>query len=595
MIPVALRRLVITILLLALFTGPIYAVVPSFTTHSDVKLVSNPDSRIPLTFIPDSIDIVAVSPNHLAQLELYCSKYVPTNFASSPSPAPYIFAVDATEPSNRACALHLLRKSPDPMVIVWMGPSAPSQADVKVPLLILPDASSASQALAAQAIFGGIDLSQPDGSVSPRTRLGFASPADMGFNDSLVIKIDSIIAVNIRARSFPGCQVIVAKDGYVVLDKAYGTLDYDHPDDSVTTSTLYDVASMSKVLGTVPGIMTLFDNGLVSSHTCVSRFLPRLRRESLADLTVADFLYHRTGIVPTVNTYKLLFDPESYSGKLVSRRRVSPYSINIDRNAYLSSEARLIPDLFTSVADSRHYIPVASGMFASSRVRELIDSAIYNPRIGQRKYLYSCLNFCMLKDMEEAITGIPHDQFLADSIFGPIGAYSTCFSPLQSGRYSAADIAPTECEPAIRRQLLRGYVHDEIAAFSGGVQGNAGLFSTALDAAKICQTWLQRGVYGGVDIFSSSTVDIFTSSVDSVSTRALGFDLIGRTASWRDTGASPTAYGHTGFTGTCCWVDPKHGLVYVFLCNRLCPSRQNDAFTRLNPRAEILKTIIDSL
>ena len=146
----------------------------------------------------------------------------------------------------------------------------------------------------------------------------------------------------------------------------------------------------------------------------------------------------------------------------------------------------------------------------------------------------------------------------------------------------------------MRRQTVRGYVHDEIAAFSGGVQGNAGLFSTASDVAKYSQMLLNGGVYGGERLLSAATVRKFTDSRSQGGKRALGFDLMGNPLSKDDT-AGYSIFGHTGFTGTCFWIDPENELIFVFLSNRVNPSRHNRAFTRLNPRGLMMKAIYESI
>lgn len=569
---------------------------PAYGHDNVIRIVSNPDSLLPLRRLPVKVAVVTLSDTPLTEFTDYCSRYVRTVLTHTPATTtPVIIAVDASSSKMRSRALRIIENTPHLIAVVWMGRALPHSNSSSWRLITAPDASPANQAAAAQAIFGGIDVVMPDGHTAPRSRLGFASPADVGMNESLNTRIDSVVAANIAAHSFPGCQIVVAKDGYVIHHKAYGTLSYTVGSAPVTDTTLYDIASMTKVLGTLPGIMKLYDSGDISLTDSLSQYLPRLQRPGLSDLTLADFLYHRTGLPPTINTYALLFDSTSYTKPLIKSSRRAPFTIKIDKKAYLNSNARVRSGLFADNPSASHPLHIARNFYAATSVSDGIDSAVYNAPLRSRRYLYSCLNFCILKDLEQTLTGIPHDTWITDSVYSPIGAYRTCFNPVASGAYTAADIAPTEREPAIRKQLLQGYVHDEIAAYSGGVQGNAGIFTTALDAAKLCQTWLQGGSYGNVQLFAPTTVHTFTRSVDSASSRALGFDLAERVQSWRSTGVSSATYGHTGFTGTCCWIDPVNGLVYIFLANRICPSRQNEAFSALSPREAILKIIIDSL
>lgn len=195
-------------------------------------------------------------------------------------------------------------------------------------------------------------------------------------------------------------------------------------------------------------------------------------------------------------------------------------------------------------------------------------------------------------NMEENLTGMAHEKWVDENIFGPLGAYRTGYLPLL--RYKSDEIAATEKDNFLRKQLLRGYVHDELAAYSGGVQGNAGLFSNANDLAKLGQMWLNGGTYGGTEILSPETIKLFTESKSKISRRRLGFDAPD-TADIEKTPTAPEAdastYGHIGFTGTSIWIDPANNLIYIFLSNRINPSRSNPAFSTLNIRPAIMSAI----
>ncbi len=199
-------------------------------------------------------------------------------------------------------------------------------------------------------------------------------------------------------------------------------------------------------------------------------------------------------------------------------------------------------------------------------------------------------------DMEQRLTGQTHDRWVGDSIFGPIGAYNASYRPTLS--HPLSQIAPTEKDPFMRRQQVHGYVHDETAAMIGGVSGNAGLFASAGDIAKLCQMWLNRGKYGDVQVLSEKTVDLFTRSKSPTCRRGLGFDKPDMTnPDWSPTceEADASVYGHLGFTGTVFWVDPKHDLIFVFLTNRVNPTRDNKAFNQTNIRPELFRQVYKSL
>lgn len=233
-------------------------------------------------------------------------------------------------------------------------------------------------------------------------------------------------------------------------------------------------------------------------------------------------------------------------------------------------------------------IQVAENVYVGEATVDTIMQRIYDIELKSPVYRYSDLNFALLMDALDGMTGKNLDKYVETEIFAPIGAYHTMYTPLGKG-VPEVQIAPTERDPMLRRQLLRGFVHDELAAFSGGVQGNAGLFSTAEDLAKLAQTWLQGGRYGDREVFRPSTVKRFTEPCSNDGKRSLGFD----TAPARCGLGSERTYGHTGFTGTQMKVDPDNGIIFIFLSNRVSPTRDNPAFTRSDIRnklwAEIYK------
>ena len=240
---------------------------------------------------------------------------------------------------------------------------------------------------------------------------------------------------------------------------------------------------------------------------------------------------------------------------------------------------------------------IGEKLYVGKPTADTIMNIIYNIKLrDDRDYVYSCLNFCMLRQAEENMTGIRHDKYVYDNIFHRIGAYRTVYRPLEF--FDKNEIAATELDEYFRGGYVQGVVHDETAAFTSGIQGNAGLFSNANDLAKLCQMWLNDGMYGGVQILSKETVDTFTMSKSPNSYRGLGFDK--PNVEYPEYSsiceqADPSVFGHTGFTGTSFWVDPKNDLIYIFLCNRVCPSRKNPAFGEIGARFKIFEMIYDSL
>lgn len=448
-------------------------------------------------------------------------------------------------------------------------------------IVLAYDNSPLLEEYAAQAIFGGINVTgklpvslegigeRGYGITLKKSRLGFSSPLNENLNADMVTKIDSIIAQSIEQGAFPGCQLVIARHGNVVVNKSYGNLTEGGL--PVTPNTVYDLASVSKTLGTLPSIMKSYDHGLFDLDDSASKYIPGLVGTGKEDITIRELLFHETGMQSGLNMYDVMGTPEHHS----------------------FNDFEMRSDIVSVTPTDELNVESSKGLYVGKVTFDSIMNRIYNlPRRKDKSLNYSCLNFCLLMDLNQRVTGIDHQIFSHDSIFAPIGAVSTGYRPLE--RYELSDIAPTEIDSILRKQLVHGYVHDELANFSGGVSGNAGLFSNALDLAKICQLWLNGGTYGDAQIYSPETVEVFTTTKSPTCYRGLGFDKPNK----ENPKNSPTCdeadasvYGHTGFTGTIFWVDPKNDLIYVFLNNRVNPSRVNRAFSRLSPRSAIFREV----
>lgn len=461
---------------------------------------------------------------------------------------------------------------------------------------------------AAQAIFGGIPTSgrlpvEIDG-VAPcgtgiklsKTRLGYASPTSVGMQPWVTDSIDAIVNQCLRSGAFPGCQVLVAKDGDIILDKCYGYTDWQKTS-RVTPDVVYDLASVSKAAGTLPGVMAAYDDGLVSLDKPVATYITPLRGTDKADITVRQLLYHESGMPASLNVFDMMMDTASYTGKLFTAKPTKQNTIKFANRSYGNASARLRTDLMSKTSSSDFPYEAARNFYVGPATIDTVMRRIYNiPLRANSSYNYSCLNFALLMDMEQRVTGTPHQEFVADRIFRPLEMPHTGYRPLTFTK--RALIAPTENDKFLRRQTVHGYAHDELAAMSGGVQGNAGLFSNSADLARLCQMWLNRGEYAGQRVLSQSTVDLFTTSKSPTCRRGLGFDkpdTQNPDNSPTTDLADPSVYGHLGFTGTCFWVDPANGLIYIFLTNRVNPTRDTPAFNKLNPRPRILELIYRSL
>ncbi len=462
----------------------------------------------------------------------------------------------------------------------------------------------------AQTIFGGnaakgvlpVDMKTGKGVLKAGTgvtfdacRLGYTIPEEVGFKSDLLAKIDSVCNYGVKQKAFPGCQVVVARHGKVVCKRAYGQIDYNIGI-PVTNNTLYGLASVSKATGTITGVMKVYDDGKIQLDEPASDIIPQLNDNGKGDITFRQLLYHETGMQPSLNMWQMMFDPKTYKGPLITTTPSEYNTILVMKNAYGNKQAKLRTDILSRKMTDTFNLPIADGLWGSRATYDSIMARIYTSQLGEKKYLYSCLNFCLLANAVEKITKKPLNTFVQGEVFAPLGAYHTMYRPLE--KFPQFQIAYTEVDTYLRRQHIHGYVHDELAAFSGGVQGNAGLFSNANDLCKLFQMWLNGGMYGGDRYLKQSTVETFLTSKSANSHRGLGFDKPRLDKpEWSSTcdEASPETIGHTGFTGTCFWVDPKTDMIYIFLCNRVSPTRDNPNFGRVSARTHIQSILYNSI
>ena len=264
----------------------------------------------------------------------------------------------------------------------------------------------------------------------------------------------------------------------------------------------------------------------------------------------------------------------SYTGAFFKARIDANHHLRVDNRLYVVDDFKYKEEYLSATSSDEYPLQVAENLFVSPTFSKKILEMIASDKIPlrDRRYRYSCLNFVLLKEMVERISGMPMDEYLEKEFYAPMGMKFTLYNPMR--RFSSEQIVPTIQKDYLRgRKELRGYVHDEIAAFMGGVSGNAGLFSNARDVAKVYQMLVDGGQYGGKRYLSLETCQLFMNKTSRISRRGLGFDkpepAVGKGPCADE--APKEVVGHTGFTGTCAWADPKNGLVFVFISNRVYP------------------------
>ena len=428
----------------------------------------------------------------------------------------------------------------------------------------------------------------------------YRSLNDLGVDADRLSVIDRIAEEGIEEGAYPGCQIAVWKDGYEVYNKAFGThcgVSRTGGDSiPVTPDDVYDIASMTKTSATLLAVMKLYDRGRLSLTDRVSDYLPFLLDTDKRDITVRQLLLHESGLPSTILFYRDAIDEDSYEGALFRGTQDAGHSARIGGKTWANPDFRFREGLTSAVRTDSCMWQVADSLWLNPRFKQTCLQQIADAPLLSRRYRYSCVGFILLQQLVEARAGMPMDEFLDREFYRPMGLTHTCYRPLE--HLPRSIIIPSSVDPFLRKDTLQGFVHDESAAFLGGVSGNAGLFSNAHEQALLYQMLLNGGELNGRRYLSPETCRVFTTTLSRTSRRGLGFDKPDRRNPRRSPcceEAPASVYGHTGFTGTCAWVDPDNHLVYVFLSNRIFPNVWNNKLSRLDIRTRIQQAIYKAL
>lgn len=398
--------------------------------------------------------------------------------------------------------------------------------------------------------------------------------------DERFAAVDSIALDGINKKAYPGCVVLAAKDGKIVYHKAFGNYEFDPGARPMTISSIFDLASVTKISATTLAIMKLYEEGRVDLKKKLADYLPWTKKTNKAKLTIENILLHEAGMVPFIAFYKETLD----------------------------SSGNPKAELYRTSSHEGFTTQVARGLYIRDDWKDTIWKRIIESPITPqgKKYVYSDNDFWFLGKIVEELTSQPLDKYLRDSFYTPMHMETTSYHPLE--RFSLNEIVPTEKETGFRNQLLQGTVHDEGAALGGGVAGHAGLFSDAYDLGKMYQMLMNGGELNGKRFLMWETIRYFTGYHSSISRRGYGFDkpekpeelLKKRNGDYPverypSELSSAQTYGHTGFTGTCVWVDPQYNILYIFLSNRVNPTRNNPRLSSMNIRGKIQDAIYKGL
>ncbi len=455
----------------------------------------------------------------------------------------------------------------------------------KASVLVAYEETADTQDLMAQAIFGAIGTTgrlpvsasslHRAGDGRQQTAIGrmpYALPEALGMSSADLLGIDAIVAEGINAKAYPGCQVLVAVDGEVILDKAYGRVTYGDGR-AVRTDDIYDLASVTKVAGTTLALMKLVDEGKLDLNKPLGHYLPELedRYTTHARMDLRDILTHQAGLKAFVPFHTRLMKDGAFKAGVTGDTSKPGYNVRVAEGLYIHE------------------------MYRDSMLTWVLDT----PLGAKGQYVYSDMGYYLLQEVVERLSGMTLDRYLSETFYRPLGAATLGYRPLE--RFAVDRVAPTENDKLFRKRQIRGDVHDPGAALKGGVAGHAGLFSSAEHLAIVMQMLANGGTYGGKRYLSEAVVKEFTKcqfckSDGSGNRRALGWDkpVRGKGGPTCEC-VSYSSFGHTGFTGTMAWVDPDSKVVYIFLSNRVYPDAEKNLLASMGIRTRIQEVVQDAV
>lgn len=403
---------------------------------------------------------------------------------------------------------------------------------------------------------------------APRQILGTNLPENVNMDSNVLNTIDSIANATIKQGIAPGMQILVSRRGQVVYHKAFGHHTYDK-NQKVNLDDIYDVASLTKILATLPNIMMLVNQQLISLDDTLGKLLPETKGTNKEHIKLKDVLLHQARLKAWSPFYTKTLNQSKKPDEIYYRTLKSDsFAIKVAHNLYLRSD------------------------YADTIYQKIIDSDL----LPKKEYKYSDFSFIILRKIVERYYNQSIDEVTNFNFYRKIGLTNTGYNPWMWKPLK--NIVPTEKDDYFRHQLVHGYVHDMAAAMNGGVDGHAGLFSNALEVAKIMQVFLNNGTYDGFQFFDAYIMNTFNQchACDNGNRRGLGFDKVNSKSVGNTCGCTTSSsFGHTGFTGTMTWADPEKELVFVFLSNRTFPEAKTNKLSKNNIREKIQKVIYQSL
>ena len=434
--------------------------------------------------------------------------------------------------------------------------------------LVLPIPVANESLFLSQMLFGArgiVGRHQEGRQIHNPKYLGYSTPLHEGLNNDFQMSLDTLAENAIEGYATPGMQIAVVKNGNLVWNNEYGYYTYDSLKE-VESETLYDIASLTKVMATLPAIALLIDREKISLDDSISQYLPEFSGSNKAHVTIRQLLAHNGGLRSYIPFWSMM----TTGDRLDAFYYKTPEDEKKDIRTY-----GLEPD------------PIMLDTLKSFLVKSNLIKNTGN-------YNYSDLGYMVLHLVVEEVSGMSFDQFLRNEFYDPMGLASTTFNPKENG-FTKVGIAPTEFDQRYRNYQVWGEVHDRNALVFGGIAGHAGLFSTASDIAKMMSMLLNGGYYGGHQYISKNILDEFNFRHFNNNRRGLGWDKKGGDDHTASKLASDDSFGHTGFTGTMAWADPDEDLVFVFLSNRIYPDAENKRLSDFRTRKLMHDSLYQSL
>jgi beta-glucosidase-like glycosyl hydrolase/CubicO group peptidase (beta-lactamase class C family) len=437
-----------------------------------------------------------------------------------------------------------------------------------------------SQKAAAEAIIGAIVVNgklpvstnlfklETGIELTKKTRIQYVNPEDIGIYSRKLEEIDSLAYLGIKEKAFPGCQIIALKDGKVFYQKNFGKQTYDVKSEKINNNTIYDLASLTKILSSSLALMKLNEQKQFDYNANLSYYFPEVNKTNKSELNYKDILTHQSGLSPWIPFWQKTVDKKhNYKEGYYSEVQSNKFPTQVAKNLYVVKD------------------------FNDSIYQQIITSKLEETG----KYVYSDIGYYFSKILIERLTKTTLNNYVQNTFYKPMHLGLT-YLPLQT--YPSNIIAPTEFDKNFRKQQIRGYVHDQGAALLGGVAGHAGLFGNATDVAIIMQMLLNKGEYGGIHFLNADVINQFTSPQYTTNRRGLCFDkpeFDDKKDSPVTTECSLKSFGHSGFTGTFAWADPENGLVFVFLSNRVYPNADENKLAKLGIRGKMHRCFYEAL